>query len=543
MALALLIACRPGTPDAPVDTGPIRPPTEDLDGDGFSPPEDCDDTDRRVYPASPYEALNEQSGVCEGIDYDCDGVVEGEDDGDGDGLTRCDPLDCDDSDATIHVGAPDAFGDGVDQDCDGTDGVGLIGTVAMEGTAILHSLGYRLARADVDADGCDDLIVVNSGAANLALNIEEGGRWPKIHALRGCGRSLLTHEEYLAHARNLGDRLTIWPRADGDRVVAASAFNNLQRGTVHTFDFSVDPPELESLAFGTEVGELFSAAVLFRGGAWHVAYGSLNTNQPSGPIRVYPLPLPDTPALQDLPHVDWTPQETAWQANWSLMALDRDGDGDDELVTFGHYPTPPGSAVGELYVLDGPGALASASETWVGNTSWGDGFGSNFSAAIGIDGSPSPWLLAGGGALLGRGVLFALPPRPGANSIEDAPFRFEGEFADDWFGHDSVAVDLNADGIVDVAVGAPGNNERNDQRGKVFVFLGPFSDGGVYTRSDALVFVGEREDDHFGFALEAVDLDADGQVELYASAPFWNDPAEETVTQLGRVYRLDIPTP
>jgi hypothetical protein len=68
---------------------------------------------------------------------DCGLAVRWYTDGDGDGFTdpegilACeppegygpgsDPGDCDDGDASVHPGAPDTPGDGVDQDCDGDD--------------------------------------------------------------------------------------------------------------------------------------------------------------------------------------------------------------------------------------------------------------------------------------------------------------------------------------------------------------------------------------------------------------------------------------
>ena len=115
----------------PPDTGP--PPEVDEDEDGYTVEAgDCDDGDPEVHPGA------EEN--CNGLDDDCDGGVDedlvhldwyqdADDDGWGDEestLSACAQPDgfvaqvgdCNDADAAIYTGAPEAC-DGVDNDCDG----------------------------------------------------------------------------------------------------------------------------------------------------------------------------------------------------------------------------------------------------------------------------------------------------------------------------------------------------------------------------------------------------------------------------------------
>jgi hypothetical protein len=86
----------------------------DRDGDGYAAcGGDCDDREASTHPGA--------EEWYDGVDQDCDGIVdegtEGYDD-DGDGYTELDG-DCNDGDAEVYPGAPEDYSNGIDDDCDG----------------------------------------------------------------------------------------------------------------------------------------------------------------------------------------------------------------------------------------------------------------------------------------------------------------------------------------------------------------------------------------------------------------------------------------
>jgi hypothetical protein len=82
----------------------------DMDGDGWPVEEDCDDNNDQIGPG----AWEQQDG----IDNDCNGIVDDFWDNDGDGWIALD--DCDDTDPAVNWAAIEVC-DGVDNNCDGLD--------------------------------------------------------------------------------------------------------------------------------------------------------------------------------------------------------------------------------------------------------------------------------------------------------------------------------------------------------------------------------------------------------------------------------------
>ncbi|MEC8425679.1 MAG: putative metal-binding motif-containing protein, partial [Myxococcota bacterium] len=141
----------------------------DIDGDGFvactedaggwdgTPPSgfgDCNDFDATVLPGA--------AELCDGLDNDCDGTIPAdENDSDFDGYVICavdaggwDGVavaggdDCDDTDPATYVGATEVVGDGVDQDCDGTE----LCFIDADGDGV-HDGATTVTSRDID---CDD---------------------------------------------------------------------------------------------------------------------------------------------------------------------------------------------------------------------------------------------------------------------------------------------------------------------------------------------------------------------------------------------------
>jgi hypothetical protein len=82
---------------------------QDRDGDGYSIPDDCNDTDPNINPLI--------VEVCNGIDDNCNGFIDEGFDSDGDSVTTCNG-DCNDTSASVYPSANELC-NGMDENCNG----------------------------------------------------------------------------------------------------------------------------------------------------------------------------------------------------------------------------------------------------------------------------------------------------------------------------------------------------------------------------------------------------------------------------------------
>lgn len=110
------------------------------------------------------------------------------------------------------------------------------------------------------------------------------------------------------------------------------------------------------------------------------------------------------------------------------------------------------------------------------------------------------------------------------------------------FGTEVVIADLNADGVNDLIVGAPGyraNESSSDRaRGQVYVYVGT-QDGSIFSTEPYWTYISEVPtaiNDEFGSHILAAQIDKTGWKDLIVAAP----KASTSTTQVDNLGRVDI---
>ena len=206
-----------GNPLMEIESCEETPPSGWIETDGEP---DCDDNDDDVFPGAPE--------VCDAEDNDCDGDTDEGHDLDGDGATTCGPDgipgstddDCDDDDDSVFPASPDLC-DGIDNDCDGlvdADDVDDFGGSDFDGDG-----DPGLACGGGDCDDGDPVLNSNDtdqdGQTSCAADCDDGDPYVHGSATETCD-GVDTDCDGLVD----GDDPDLATDADGDGHVASACF-------------------------------------------------------------------------------------------------------------------------------------------------------------------------------------------------------------------------------------------------------------------------------------------------------------------------------
>ena len=231
--------------------------------------------------------------------------------------------------------------------------------------------------------------------------------------------------------------------------------------------------------------------------------------------------------------------QSDYPGNSLSSAGDVDGDGLEDIIIAAYKNNDGGLDAGKTYLILGASLgsnptidLAQADYEFIGENQ-GDYSGSSVSNAGDIDGDGLSDLLIGasgananddGGVRAGKTYLI-LGASLGSSSTIDlsqADYIFIGESGSDSLGHSvSNAGDIDGDGLDDILIGAPHNDEGGGDAGQTYLFLGSSlgPNGGLYLSQADYVFTGENQGDASGYSVSnAGDVDGDGLSDLLIGA-------------------------
>ena len=509
------------------DTAP-----SDGDGDGTSPPTDCDDANANVYPGAA-EVCNSEDDDCDGLVDDADPDIQGQGlwyaDGDGDmfgsaELFACEQPsgsvsiagDCDDTDPGAWPGAIETC-DGLDQDCDGLvddscttapmGGLGAEGAqAAVTGPCVDSAWGYSLQMMDVDGDGLSDIVGI-AGCGEVAELLVAPGPIPPA--------SVPDEDALLSAPYGLGESLgNVFsaPDLDGDdRPELLAEFETYDSSQARLFRTPVlgmvpDDADLTiTEASGSNYGGVKVAAIPGSTGAIVMAASWWTTDGMDSGTWIVDADETGDLTTNDLPSLgpagSYCPMYSVPRVN---DAGDMDGDGDNELffgggeamdvylgpITQSMGSREPDVQLGDIYNdhedYTGYGGIFQASADV-------DGDGLDDSLVFGYDGTDTLGVA--------RGSSDGLITMDGASPVLVCP---------DLDCDNVTPLDANGDGHVDLALGAPADDTAASNSGLVYLEYGPFAGTREVGGEGNAVILGDTSGQEFGYALAGGDTNGDG---------------------------------
>lgn len=246
-------------------------------------------------------------------------------------------------------------------------------------------------------------------------------------------------------------------------------------------------------------------------------------------------------------------ERTGDGTSWEVVATpgDLDGDGYADALLALLEADVTGYQAGAVFVYSGvDGGLAEAPAQIIGGEERRDFFGRAM-VVVDLDADGDKDLVVGAShadvGATDNGAVYVFRGLPGGFFEPEASRTFFGIYGGDQIGYGIAACDFNADGLVDLALGAPNHENRDldpdpSNQGAVLLYLG--REDGFLASPDLIVYGkvpvggGAWEDDdgiRLGAALAAGDFDGDGACDLAAHADAYRS-AESGRNNDGAVY-------
>ncbi len=491
------------------------------------------------------------AGCYTGHDWDVDGSTA--------------ETDCDDSDPTVHPGADELCGDGLDNDCDGVVdeccGIADLGEaeLTLKGPAAGAKAGGALAGGeDLDGDGQPDLLVgapealARRGAVYFVPHsgLTQGSLTLGGATLRGdAPGSLAGSAVALAgdfDGDGIGDVAVGAPGAWAGSGGAAYLLRGPLEGdlSLAEADGMWEGPEDgahlgRALAGGRDIDGDGRAELLI------IASGDAESASPGGAYLVYggELEGSGSPELG----VDLV-EDLELRPRAAAMLGDVNGDGTEEILV--GLPGREDAECGVARLVEGPDLETRhdlQTRTCLERQE-GGGVGSHVAAAGDVNADGYADFLVGAPLdrtqinMAGRVYLMLGSSEDQELDLDEAPARIEGEQAYHRAGVTAGPGDVNGDGFDDVLVGAEDLRlDEGPRSGAAYLIHGPVtgavSISALYDLAEAdLRMLGEDDGDQAGASLSgAGDIDGDGLADLLVGAP-GRSPVDQE--QAGVVYLL-----
>jgi len=460
---------------------------------------DCDDTDADVYPGAAETWYDD-------VDQDCAGDDDHDADGDGHQLDKSGGDDCDDSEPLVHVGRFELCDNGADDDCNGKvddcawSGLRELSTadLTLLGDEPSDRVGVTANVGDLNGDGRDELMI---GASSTAES--DAGSvylfWGNLISLLGTSGSASdadmtflgesTGDAAGAALSGAGDihddgfdDLLIGAAGDDTSASGAGAVYLLYGGMSAGGSLAgADLKLLGEALYDAAGGSIASAGDIDGDGLSDVLIGATGAGRSDeGAAYLFTgasLGVLGGEVSLSRADLTLTGENRADSAGGAVASAgDVDGDGLSDVLVSATGEDTAGGAAGAVYLLLADGALSgtradlSDADLKLLGEQTSDYAGSALASGRDEDGDGLSDLLIGAyrenTAAADAGALYllrsdgALDGLEGAQSLSLADLKITGEAEDDQIGAVVDWMDLNDDGVLEIATIAAATDAR-----------------------------------------------------------------------------------